>query len=85
MTLTTKEVIEMGKCDIDHSNEDVKQKLESQQDFLPELIGTDLHRFLMTKPSQPTLNELFHLLKKYDLASKEDQQERNNKIIQLIR
>ncbi|WP_028401870.1 hypothetical protein [Ectobacillus panaciterrae] len=74
----------MGKCNIDHSHEDVIQKLESQQDFLPELLGKDLFRFLKSKHSQQTLNELFHLLKKYDLASEEEQEERNKKLIQLI-
>ncbi len=74
----------MGNCKIDHSYEDVIQKLESQQGFLPELISNDLHRFLQSNHTQQTLNELFHLLKKYDLASKEEQDERSNKLIQLI-
>jgi hypothetical protein len=74
----------MGTCNLDHSHEDVIQKLESQQGFLPELIYHGLHLFLKSEHTQPTLNELFHLLKKYDLASKEEQEERNGKFIQLI-
>ncbi|SEC56321.1 group-specific protein [Paenibacillus sp. GP183] len=74
----------MGTCNLDHAHEDVIQKLESQQDFLPELIYQDLKRFLKSEHTQPTLNELFHLLKKYDLASKEEQDERNRKLLQLI-
>lgn len=74
----------MGNCRIDHSQEDVIQKLKSQHDFLPEQIVQDLQRFLETERSQQTLNELFHLLKKYDLASEEEQQGRNQKIIELI-
>lgn len=73
----------MGQCSIDHSHEDVLQKLESQQEFLPESISEDVHRFLYGERSQQTLNELFHLLKKYDLASKEEQEERNLKLKQL--
>jgi hypothetical protein len=74
----------MGTCNLDHTHDDVIQKLESQHGFLPELIYDDLHRFLKSEHTQPTLNELFHLLKKYDLASKEDQEERNRKFVQLI-
>jgi citrate synthase len=74
----------MGKCDIDHPLEDVMHKLESQQPFLPEHLYQDIRRFLKSSHSQPTLNELFHLLKKYDLASKEEQEERNQKLLQLI-
>jgi hypothetical protein len=77
-------VIGMGKCDIDHTQEDVIHKLESQRPFLPEHLATGLQRFLKSGRSQETLNELFHLLKKYDLASKEEQEERNQKFIQLI-
>jgi hypothetical protein len=78
------EVIIMGNCNIDHSQEDVIQKVESQQDFLPKLLSKDLYSFLESNRSQQTLNELFHLLKKYDLASKEEQEERNKKLTQLI-
>lgn len=74
----------MGNCSIDHSHEDVMQKLESQHEFLPELMGQELHRFLEGQHSQQTLNELFHLLKKYDLASEEEREERNKKLLQLI-
>ncbi|MBP1155556.1 MULTISPECIES: group-specific protein [unclassified Paenibacillus] len=74
----------MGNCNIDHSQEDVIQKLDSQQDFLPEPMGKELHRFLESQHSQQTLNELFHLLKKYDLASYEEREERNKKLLQLI-
>ncbi|MGF9711021.1 MULTISPECIES: group-specific protein [Paenibacillus] len=73
----------MGKCSIDHSHEDVAQKLESQKEFLPESLTADLQQFLLREHSQQTLNELFHLLKKYDLASKEEREERNVKLKQL--
>jgi citrate synthase len=74
----------VGQCNIDHSHEDVIQKLESQLAFIPKHVGEALQRFLKNQHSQQTLNELFHLLKKYDLASKEEQEERNQKFIQVI-
>lgn len=73
----------MGNCSIDHSYEDVVQKLESQKECLPGPISEDVHRFLQREHSQQTLNELFHLLKKYDLASEEEREERNLKLKQL--
>lgn len=74
----------MGSCNIDHSHEDVIQKLKNQQDFLPEHVAEKLHLFLANDRSQPILNELFHLLKKYDLVSNEEREERNQKFLQLI-
>ncbi|GGG14417.1 group-specific protein [Paenibacillus abyssi] len=74
----------MGTCNIDHSQEDVIQKLESQKEFMPQPLGENVLRFLKNVHDQHTLNELFHLLKKYDLASKEEQEARNEKLLQLI-
>ncbi|HEY9577918.1 MAG TPA: hypothetical protein VIR64_09615 [Pseudobacillus sp.] len=74
----------MGQCNIDHSPEDVIQKLESQKEFISSSLYEDLQRFLKNEHAQHTLNELFHLLKKYDLASQEEQQTRNEKLKQLI-
>ncbi|NEW05906.1 group-specific protein [Paenibacillus sp. SYP-B3998] len=74
----------MEKCNIDHFHCDIIRKLESQQAFLPKLIVEEMHSFLKNTQSQQTLNELFHLLKKYDLVSKEEQEEKNQRLIQLI-
>ncbi|KMY55804.1 group-specific protein [Bacillus sp. FJAT-27231] len=74
----------MGQCNIDHSHEDVIQKLESQQAFISPSLYETLHNFLKTEHAQDTLNELFHLLKKYDLASEEEQEARNVKLKQLV-
>lgn len=74
----------MGECSLDHSHEDVVKKLDSQKDFLPQPLLANLQRFLNLEHSQQTLNELFHLLKKYDLASPEEQTERNKKLTRLI-
>lgn len=74
----------MGKCNLDHSQKDVMRKLESQKDFLPERLYQDLEDFLKNEQPQQTLNELFHLLKKYDLAPKDELEARNQQFIRLI-
>lgn len=74
----------MGQCTIDHSREDVMQKLESQKEYIPSALYEEISLFLKNQHSQHTLNELFHLLKKYDLASQEEQQARNEKLGKLI-
>jgi len=70
----------VGTCNIDHSHEDVVQKLESQKSFLPDGLDAKLAQFLKGENKQETLNELFHLLKKYDLASESEREERNKKL-----
>ncbi len=74
----------MGVCNIDHSQESVLKKLKSQEEFLPQDLTDKLHHFLDEDRSQETLNELFHLFKKYDLASKSEQEERDGQLITLI-
>lgn len=74
----------MGMCNVDHSSEDVINKLETQQCFLSECLVKDLREFLKSNHSQQILNELFHLLKKYDLASKEEREKRNEQLMLLI-
>jgi hypothetical protein len=75
----------MGKCNIDHSLEDVKNKLEEQSAFLPENVKVQVEESLTNEKSQAFLNELFHLLKKYDLADQREKEDRNTKIINLIK
>lgn len=70
-------------CNIDHSIEDVQKKLEAQVAFLPEDSVLKSRSFLEKGPTQEQLNELFHLLKKYDLSDEEEQRERNRKITAL--
>ncbi|MCF6410302.1 group-specific protein [Pseudalkalibacillus salsuginis] len=70
-------------CSIDHSMDDVEKKLESQSAFLPEGLYKSSDNFLKGNPTQEELNELFHLLKKYDLAPEEERAERNRKITAL--
>ncbi|MGP4107702.1 hypothetical protein [Virgibacillus sp. L01] len=74
----------MGVCNIDHSQESVVKKLKSQEEFLPQDLTDKLYLFLDEDRSQETLNELFHLFKKYDLASKSEQEERDGQLITLI-
>ncbi|MGY0693439.1 hypothetical protein ACW2QC_11685 [Virgibacillus sp. FSP13] len=74
----------MGSCNIDHSHQDVVKKLESQKQFLPEDVYEKVSRFSDNENSQATLNELFHLLKKYDLAPKTEREDRDKKLIALI-
>ncbi|MBN8210579.1 group-specific protein [Bacillus sp. NTK071] len=70
----------MGKCTIDYSYGDVLAKLEDQSDFMPDALVQKIYKFLHQTLSQETLNELFHLLKKYDLASKPEKEKRNHEI-----
>lgn len=72
-------------CNIDHSIEDVMNKLESQKGFLPETLFKDLNGFLQSKHSQEILNDIFHLLKKYDLVSEEERETRNAQLLLIIR
>lgn len=76
--------MDLGKCNIDHSRKDVIQKLQSQEEFLPKKIQLVVKHFLMQENPQETLNDLFHLLKKYDLSSEAERQERNKKMLELI-
>ena len=73
----------LSKCTIDHSLQDVAAKLESQRSFLPDSVNNKCLFYLSEERSQAQLNDLFHLLKKYDLASNEEQERRNEQINQL--
>jgi hypothetical protein len=74
----------MGECRLDHSLEDVRNKLNEQSPYLPEEIAQGLASFLDERLDQKTLNEIFHLLKKYDLAAPEERAERERKLAQYI-
>lgn len=74
----------MSECKLDHSVEDVINKYESQLPFLPQEVVQFFQQFFKEDQEQSILNEAFHLLKKYDLASKEERVERNKKILQLL-
>ncbi|CAM5789731.1 MULTISPECIES: hypothetical protein [Brevibacillus] len=75
----------MGECRLDHSTEDVRNKLAEQTPFLPPALAAQLNGLLTETLSQETLNELFHLLKKYDLATPEERIQREEKMAKLVR
>lgn len=70
----------MGECNIDHSKADVKEKYQSQKEFLPQDIQPLFNQFFEEEHSQDILNDVFHLLKKYDLATEEERNARNNRL-----
>lgn len=74
----------MNKCTIDHSVDDVLKKLEEQKSYLPKELYEKCGQFLTKELDQSSLNELFHLLKKYDLASAEVREERNEALRQFV-
>ncbi|RNB88368.1 50S ribosomal protein L7ae [Brevibacillus nitrificans] len=74
----------MGECKLDHSVEDVQKKLGEQAPFLPEKRAQQLQTLLATELSQERLNELFHLLKKYDLATPEERARREEQMELLL-
>ncbi|PIC70585.1 group-specific protein [Sporosarcina sp. P16b] len=74
----------MSKCTIDHTQQDVVQKLNEQQSSMPQELMESGKVFLNRQLSQETLNEVFHLLKKYDLATEMERAERDSKMQQLF-
>lgn len=75
----------MGKCNIDHSVKDVKQKLDEQYEYLPQDLAKNVKQFLHQDLTQETLNEVFHLLKKYDLATEAEREVRIKQFEQVIK
>jgi hypothetical protein len=75
----------MGKCTIDHTLEDVKQKLVDQAAFMPENLVREVEGSLTDTADQEFLNEVFHLLKKYDFADETEREERNKKLNDLVK
>ncbi len=75
----------MGKCNIDHSKEDVVQKYQSQEEYLPEDMKPLFQSYFEKEHSQESLNEVFHLLKKYDLADEDEKSERNKSLYSYLK
>lgn len=74
----------MSKCTIDQTHQEVVKKFNEQQSFMPKKLMESGKVFLNGPLSQETLNEVFHLLKKYDLATGEERAERNSKMRQFF-
>lgn len=70
----------MSECKLDHSHEDVKNKFESQSEYLPAELKPLFEQFFAQEHTQDLLNEVFHLLKKYDLATEEEKTARNKRL-----
>lgn len=70
----------MSECNLDHSAEDVERKFEQQRGFLPVELIPFFENFFQKEHTQQILNEVFHLLKKYDLSSDEEKAERVNRL-----
>lgn len=75
----------MSECKLNHSQEDVRNKFESQAAFLPKDMNPLFEQFLTKEHTQDLLNEVFHLLKKYDLASELEKNERNNRLFLILK
>ena len=75
----------MSECKLNHSEEDVKQKLEQQEGYLPADMSSLFQLFFQKEHTQDILNEVFHLLKKYDLATGEEQEERANRLYLVLK
>ena len=75
----------MSECKLNHTQEEVKIKYESQAAFLPEDMKGLFQQFFLKEHSQELLNEVFHLLKKYDLAPSEEKNQRNNRFYLVLK
>jgi citrate synthase len=75
----------MSECKLDHTQEDVKSKYESISAFLPEEMKPLFNQFFEKDHTQDLLNEVFHLLKKYDLATEDEQANRNNRLYLVLK
>ncbi|MDZ5472975.1 hypothetical protein SM124_14755 [Bacillus sp. 31A1R] len=75
----------MGECKLDHSMEDVRQKYESQAEFLPSDMKSLFEHFFSKEHTQDILNDVFHLLKKYDLSSQEEREHRDRRLYMVLK
>jgi hypothetical protein len=75
----------VSECKFDHTHEDVKQKYETQASFLPEDMKPLFEQFFEKEHTQVLLNDVFHLLKKYDLASDNERNERNHRLYLVLK
>jgi len=72
----------MSKCNLNHTRSEVILKFYNQKAFMPDFVSSKVEVFLQEDiHTQEELNEIFHLLKKYDLATKEERDQRNLKLI----
>lgn len=75
----------MSECKLNHTIEDLKNKFNSQEEFLPIELVPSFLSFFERGHSQEIYNEVFHLLKKYDLASDEEKVKRNEQLSLILK
>jgi hypothetical protein len=75
----------MSECKLNHTHEDVKNKYISVSAFLPEDMKPLFDQFFSKEHTQDLLNDVFHLLKKYDLASEEEKGARNSRLYLVLK
>jgi hypothetical protein len=70
----------MSECKLNHTHEDVQNKYVSVSAFLPEDMKPLFDQFFSKEHTQEMLNDVFHLLKKYDIAAEEEKNVRNSRL-----
>ena len=75
----------MSNCQLDHSHEDVQKKYESQKEFLPEDMIPLFQQYFSKEHTQKNLNEMYHLLKKYDLSLDQEKENTNTQLRLLLK
>ncbi|MCC9625154.1 MULTISPECIES: hypothetical protein [Exiguobacterium] len=69
---------------VDHSIEDVSRRLERQSQCMPAHLYFQLEELLNWSLEQEVVNQLYALLKKYDVLTDIEREERNISIQMLI-
>lgn len=75
----------MSECKLDHSHNDVRKKYEQQKEYLPNDLVPLFEAFFKEEHTQDLLNEVFHLLKKYDLSTEDEKENRNNRLYLVLK
>lgn len=75
----------MSECKLDHSHNDVRKKYEQQKAYLPNDLVPLFEAFFKEEHAQDLLNEVFHLLKKYDLSTEDEKENRNNRLYLVLK
>ncbi|WP_235193424.1 hypothetical protein [Exiguobacterium sp. AB2] len=69
---------------VDHSLKDVSRRLERQSQYMPAHLYFQLEELLNWSLDQEVVNQLYALLKKYDVLTDIEREERNVSIQLLI-
>ena len=74
----------MDPSTVDHSLKDVSRSLERQSQYMPAHLYFQLEELLNWSLDQEVVNQLYALLKKYDVLTDIEREERNVSIQLLI-